>query len=159
MSLRPGPTEIVDSLLWTLEHDVAPSVDDEFARSAATTMRNLLVHLRVRLEREGQALVDDNADLRGVLRALLDSPWGRNRPPEVRAAVEAALDPPPVSPPRWPSVELLADEAHRLRSCLDDLIPATSLDPDADRRVVEYLARQLAREAPWIEGAFSGERR
>jgi len=61
--------KIVDATLAT---KVEPSLSDLNGRSALATVRHLLNFVRVRIEREGQVLLDDNKGLREVLEQIAE---------------------------------------------------------------------------------------
>jgi hypothetical protein len=177
MSLRPSTDEVLSAVVWSFEHDIVPTLDDEFAQSTARTISNLLRHLQVRIRHEGQTLVNDNLELRELLKAILTQVRQGDIDVVAHNAVTDILAEPPVSPPAWASVARLTDEALQLRRALDLLVQDLIADgallsrdgeggartargaADVRRAIESYLGRSLRREALWNVDPFQGDRR
>lgn len=154
--IRPDADDVLASIIDTFDRYLAPEIHDEYAASLALTVGQLLRSVRARVAHEGEALWDDNAQLRGLLAGL-----AADLPATQAAAVAAALAPAPVAAgPAYPSVARLQDEAVRLRAALVAAIGALP-DPDHPARVAvrRYLADNLRRQEPWLVHAFDGPRR
>ncbi len=152
--IHPDLDDVLASIIDTFDRYLAPDIHDEYAASLALTVSQLLRSARARAAHEGQALFDDNAELRALLLARRD-----DLPPAARVAVDDALAI-ARDPRTYPSVARLQDEAVRLRAALVVAIEAL---PDADHparvAVRTYLDHQLRRQEPWLVHAFTGPRR
>jgi hypothetical protein len=143
------------SVMWTYEQWLAPNIDDPYAKSLSITTGLLMEHVAARIESEGQALWDDNRDLRSVLIAISPAV------PNVSAEIEEVLARRFVGEGEYPSVDKLVDEAESLRRVLTHSIDALWEHEDqcAHALVREYLSRQLMREARWMADVFVGKPR
>lgn len=169
--MKPNTSEILESVIWSLQTYVEPELQSPFARSVMLTVANLLRHVKLRAESEPQLLAEDIRDLAAVL-GRATGRLGGEAPLSlaVGQAVERArgtLAEPGVEP--VPSVATLAARSEALRECLDVLLQALSAvrehfedDPryaDTRQDIRRYLARQLEREGQLVTPAFIGGRR
>jgi len=150
----------------TLAERVAPSVEEIGGRSALATVRHLLNYVRVRVEQDGQALVDDIAALRNLLGELSDY---HNQAGDAAAAtaIDDALGSlPPPDPSRYRSLNELAADAAILREALygtlatlQGLRDTRGGDPayrEARAAIRTYIVRQIEQEGDIIAPAFFG---
>lgn len=177
MSLRPTTGEVLDSVIWSLEHQLAPALVEEHLTSTVRTITNLVRHVRARIELEPPALVEDNAAIRALLESARASGLTADDP-TLDHLVETTLRQPPICTGPWPRPAMLAEEAERLRSTLDRLIVLLDASGDAPTSVTDdpvageqdrlgswrgdlesYLEAHLGREATWETDPLQGERR
>lgn len=169
--MRPRADEVLKSASWTFDEHILPAVQGDFPKSLALTVSNLLRHVLLRLENEGPALIEDNAELRCLLGeiatyvASLDA-----APPELLAMHPTLADasrPTSTCPPV--GLVALSDEADVLRGHLDAALkllqkyrPALVDQPAYGQvrdRIRTYLDNQLTRQSAWIQDAFTIDRR
>ncbi|WP_156681242.1 hypothetical protein [Sphingomonas profundi] len=159
-------TDLLRTIDATLAEKVAPSVGDVGGRSALATVRHLLNFVRVRVEREGQTLVDDIAalqrlliDLRGYLAGVGDSAMADG------IADTLGMLPPPDSA-RYRALDELAADAAVLRETLHvalaflQRVRDTRRDDPAYRAaraaIRAYTVRQIEQEGEIVAPAFFG---
>jgi hypothetical protein len=151
--IRPNADDVLASVIDTFDRYIAPEVRDEYAASLCLTVSQLLRSVRVRVAEEGQALHDDNEELRRLLVGLRD-----DMSPPVRTQVDEVLGAP--TPEAYVPVARLQADAVSLRgvlvACIDDLPDRVHPGRQAIRT---YLAHQLERQQPWLVDAFTGRRR
>ena len=152
--MRPDADHVLASVIDTFERYIAPEVHDEYAASLCLTVGQLLRSVRARVAHEGEALWDDNRELRELLGTL--------RPqvaPTVGGLIDDALVP-AGDPDAYPSVARLQAEADRLRGALVACIEAIPDREHPARAAIRvYLGHQLDRQRPWLVDAFDGPRR
>ena len=61
--MRPRADEVLTSVIATIDEYIAPDLTSPFAKSLVLTVKNLLNHVKLRVEREGPALFEDNREL------------------------------------------------------------------------------------------------
>ncbi len=162
--MKPTTKQIIDGTSWVLDNRVAPEATEAWAASSLRSVRGLLQHLSVRVEREGPLLTEDNADMRALLSEaaarLADGgeAW-RKLAPDARAALVREWR----DPAAYPTIASLDEENEALSSLLERLIHALHADGLDDPRRSEtheavraYLARQSERERPLYAPAFTG---
>ncbi len=168
--MRPRTDEILRSLLWTFDEWIEPETTTPFARSLALTMGNLMRHVILRVELEGDLLFEDNRELRQLLARIAGYAQGEDRGlAALGDRISGALAARYWGGDVYPSVARLVEEATALRWALTDAIRelqarrarlGESQDyRDVRRDIRDYLGRQLDREGKMIEPAFVGERR
>lgn len=171
--MRPRTDEILKSLLWTFDEWIVPDVTTPYAKSLTLTMGNLLRHVILRVELEGDLLFEDNRDLRAVLGEVGGFIEGLKPVPDglsgTGAEIAAALGQEYHGGDVYPSVARLVEEATALRWVLVHAIDALqgardALSDDsaylaARQAIRDYLGRQLDREGTMIEPAFTADRR
>lgn len=166
--MRPNAVEVMESLIWTFDDQIAPHVAEGLPKSLANTVSNLLRHVKLRLEFETPALIEDNADLHGLLGQI--SAFARTNPDLApfastpRFAGALAL-----KPSAKGDLASVSEEADTLRWGLSDAIEALQKARDAHRndpvyaqlrrKIWDYLDRSLDRESRWVDKAFTGPRR
>jgi len=170
--MRPRTDEILKSLLWTFEEYIAPETTSPYAQSLALTMKNLLRHVLLRVQLEGDLLFADNRELRALLERIVRFIANRQQPDkfaDVRAEIQVVLGKTYYGADVYPSVARLVDEATDLRWALTHAITALQAarsvlgdEPEyqALRQAIrDYLGHQLEREGRMIEPAFIDQRR
>lgn len=151
--IHPGVPQILASVIDAVERDIAPAVQDEYAASLCRTVAQLLRAVRVRVEAEPRALVEDNAELRRLL-----ADWRDELPDHVRPQVAEAVAREPQ--PCYPALAELQEDALRLRAALVSVIEAVPQQDHPVRVAARcYLRHQLERERAWQQDAFTGPRR
>ena len=135
--LRPTLDEVMRNVIASFDDIIRPDLTDPYATSISLTISNLLRHVQVRAREEPEALWTDNADLRSLIVSL------------------GVPTPPPIPADVYPSIERLIAEAFALRAALDTYV----LEHPGNPAVLQYLARQLARQRPWMMDAWEGPRR
>jgi len=163
--MRPTAAEILDTVIWTFDEQVLPTIGDELAKSLAFSISNLMRHVKLRIELEPAALVEDNADLHRLLGEIDD--FARvSADLEVGSRFRAAAG---TIPSQTGDLAELTEQSTILRWGLCDAIEALQGvraerggDPDyvaLRRKIWDYHDRSLDREAKWIVPAFTGPRR
>ncbi|MBI1179426.1 MAG: hypothetical protein GC201_02645 [Alphaproteobacteria bacterium] len=171
--MRPRTDEILRSVLWTFDEWIVPEATTPFAKSLTLTMGNLLRHVTLRVELEGDLLFEDNRELRAVLGRVAD--YAERATVEQLALGDLCMHLNVVlgrtfwGGDVYPSVARLVEEAMALRGALSDalrvfLARRDVLRDDAGyqvlrREIRDYLGRQLQREGQMIEPAFTADRR
>ncbi len=69
--MRPTAPELISAIVESLELEVAPHVTDKWSASALRSAAQLLRHLALRYQHEGEVLIRDNRDVRHVLESVL----------------------------------------------------------------------------------------
>jgi len=169
--MRPRADEVLHSVIATFDEYVAPDVTEPFAKSLTLTLSNLMRNVALRIEHEGQALFDDNQQLREVLdhvRGYVEAS-ATSRFDSVAKEIADALERVHVGPGVYPSLELMTDEATDLRWALQHSIraleaarPEFGEAPEYKElrvRIRRYLRASLEREMGLVVPAFTGERR
>jgi hypothetical protein len=169
--MRPRADEILRSVVATFDTYIAPEVRDPFAQSLALTLSNLMRNVALRIGLEGQALFDDNAQLRGVLEHIRVYVDGRldDRFAACTKEIGEALRREHYGPGVYPSLALVTEEATDLRWTLQHAIreleaarPELGEEPEYEelrREIRRYLRASLEREMAFTVPAFTGERR
>lgn len=159
-------TDLLRTIDATLVAKVEPSLSDLTGRSALATVRHLLNFVRVRIEQEGQILVDDIAALRSLLVDV--AAYHRDAGDrEDAAAVDVALSAaPPPDPARYRSLDALTQEDAVLREALHRAL-ARLQDLREQRRddaaygtiraaIRAQVVKQIEREGELVGPAFFG---
>lgn len=155
--IHPSCAEVLATIQTGFEEQVVPHLHDIEARSAAATIGHLLRHVALRIEHEGQILLDDIARLEALLGGI--AAWfetcGAGDPRAIRAAL---TDDSPQGV--YPGLGLLGERAMRLRGALvkaQEVLHGLPDDGGLREAVRGYIAAQLAEEARLIEPAFRGK--
>jgi hypothetical protein len=165
--MRPDLLEVLDSISWTFDTQIVPAVPPGIATSLSFTISNMLRHARLRAEREGESLAEDNQELRSLLDRIASYARGDA---ELKTEDELLADyPAPMGPAGYRGLAQVTEEATALRWRLQQAIERLQGVRDrcgaqpAYRRLREeiraYLDHQLEREARWMDDAFTGPRR
>ena len=168
--VQPQVHEILESIRWTLKHQVLPELDDPYAESLAYTMVNMLRHTQVRIQLEHRATRQDVAELREILadaRRLLPAPDDSGT--SLSEAIGSTLEGAPPLPDAGPSLSDLDAEREDLRELLDQVIHVLDTEPSRRQRddarqqlrdrIRTHLTKSLERQSPWMLEAFQGRRR
>lgn len=159
-------TDLLRVIDATLADKVEPSLSDLTGRSALATVRHLLNFVRVRIEEEGQVLIDDIAALRALLAEIVDYHHLAGDAAQ-SAATQAALAAAPVRhPARYPSLDDLGSEAKALREALHQALARLQALRPTRRDDPAYLAirvavravvvREIEQEGEVVAPAFFG---
>lgn len=150
--------DVLNSVLWSLQNEIAPAVTDEYAASICKTAAALLRSCLVRLESEGPFLVEDIANARAVLAqgaaALYDDKLCASLSDDTEAVA-------------YVSAASLGTESDTLTGALTEMmqalrVAAESAPEDAQIAAARaaadaYLGERLTRQAPWLLEPFSGK--
>lgn len=159
-------TDLLRTIDATLAEKVAPSLSDLTGRSALATVRHLLNFVRVRIEQEGQVLVDEIAALHPLLASIAD--YHDNAGDAVEAdALRVTLAAAPLPDiTRYRSLDDLTGEAAVLREALHGALARlqalreTRGGDDAYRAVRTAIraqvVRQIEQEGSIVAPAFFG---
>ncbi|HKT73071.1 MAG TPA: hypothetical protein VJQ47_09290 [Steroidobacteraceae bacterium] len=167
--MRPSAEEVMHSIIWTFDAEIAPDLSTARAKSLALTTSNLLRHVLLRMQREAYALWDDNRELRQLLARMQgffaqtrDSRGHDQAIPEVLARKYAV-------PGAYRGVAELEKEAFDLREAFGAAtvrlhsLQATHSSDEQYRQlraaIREYLEHLMKRESRWIDEAFVQARR
>ena len=152
--MLPDVDDELACLITRSRLDITPHVHDDYAASLCLTVAQVLRSVRARVAHEGQALHDDNAELRELL-AQLRADVAPATADEIDAALARAS-----ATGGYVAVTELQRQAIVLRQALVACIEALP-DRDAPARaeIRRYLANQLERQRPWLIDAFTGPRR
>jgi hypothetical protein len=165
--MYPTVIELLEAVEANLDSKVAPVVKDVSGQSALATIGHILRHVRVRVEREGQILVDEIRALRELL-PVLQRDLERQGDAGVvcaRLIADQLMESGPPSD-RYITLLDLARQCSALREKLELALRALiEIEParreDAEYRHIRTLIRshisnQIEREAPLVELAFHG---
>jgi hypothetical protein len=155
MTPRPeiGVSDLLSSVLYTLEHEIAPAVAEPYAASLCKTSAALLRSCLVRVEQEGSFLAADNLALREILGGIAETAGG-----DAACTARSALATRPEG--CYLSLAQLAAEGTRLRAALARAmgeISSPGAAEKADAHVRAYIAWHIRGQAPWMEAPFEGE--
>lgn len=146
--MEPDATSQLMAIRRALREQVAPAVgNDRWAASVLLSIDTMLGHLAARVAIEATLVVDDSADARATLEAIVD-----HLPDGLARAVRDALATPPIAT-TLPDLEALTAENRALRGMLDaaiDELPLAALGA-----VDAYLQRHVGRYAP-LTAPFAG---
>lgn len=162
--IHPSCSQILATIQTSFDDQIVPNIVGDEARSTAATMAHLLRHVALRIEVEGQLLMDDIARLRALL--LQISAWFDTIRQGNSAALRAVLSdclPEGI----YPSLSLLGKQAFGLRAALvsaqEELYNlADAHGHDAGYKAIregiaQYITAQLADEAKLVAPAFQGK--
>jgi hypothetical protein len=148
-----GVSDLLSSVLYTLEHEIAPAVAEPYAASLCKTSAALLRSCLVRVEQEGSFLAEDNLALREILGEIAETAGG-DAAGTARSALATRTE------GCYPSLAQLAAEGARLRAALARAMGEIGSPGDsekADAHVRAYIAKHIRGQAPWMEAPFEGE--
>jgi hypothetical protein len=164
--MRPSSKQLIAGIRWSFETYAVPDLTSRLGQSAGRSILNLLDHLHVRVDVEGQLLMDDNQDMRSLfeeLSVLLEPALENGAGPEVRGAaaeMKERVGKQYRPAGAYPTVDSLTEENEDLKRTLVKAIRALQehkdgLPPDiygeADQVTRAQLRRQLDREHRWIQ--------
>jgi hypothetical protein len=157
-------TDLLKTIDATLVQYVEPSLGDIGGKSALATVRHLLNFVKVRIEREGQVLLDDIAALKLTLADVIA--YHRAAGDDAGATEQALNAAPAPDPTKYRSLNDLSAEAATLRETLyralarlQALRAARGDDPryKALRAAIRaYIVRQIEQEGEIVAPAFFG---
>ena len=165
--LLPTSVDVLRCVERTLETVIAPTLTGNGERSALATIGHLLRHVALRIEIEGQLLVEDIAVVRPLL-AQVDAYLASAAPQDPETATLharlAALLGSPSQMHGYRSVANLTEEVTALRQGVCDsllYVQTRASDANPPAKVVHdallgYLAWEVAQEAKIIDPAFEG---
>lgn len=167
--IHPTCAEVLATIQTGFEQQIVPALDNPEARSAAATIGHLLRHVALRIECEGQILLDDIGRLEALLARI--AAWfddvgagdaGAGDTGAIRKVLGQGL---PAG--TWPSLTLLGERALALRGALVAaqealhlLAPGHGDDPgyaSLRQAIRDYITAQLADEGRLIAPAFKGK--
>lgn len=163
--ILPTAEDVLQTIEATLETVLRPALSGTVEQSAAVSIGHLLRHVRLRLAREGQILLDNMSATRPLLAeiATFFSDIGET---DAAARIEAALARPSLPVGTYPTLTDLGGAAGLLRRELEVALARLQALRATHGEVPEYLrlriairtwiAGQLQAEAELIEPAFSG---
>lgn len=162
--IHPTCAEVLATIQTGFEQQIVPALGDAEAKSAAATIGHLLRHVALRIEHEGQILLDDVARLEILLGRI--AAWLEQAPAGDPGGIRAVLGQ-PLPSRTYPSLALLGERALALRGALvraqealQGLSKSHGDDPayaDLRQSIRDYIAVQLADEAKLIAPAFQGK--
>jgi hypothetical protein len=165
--LLPTSVDILRCVERTLETVIVPTLTGVGERSAAATIGHLLRHVALRVEKEGQILVDEI----GVLRPLLSQTvayLGTFQPSDTAAAqLRAALATllgRSFAAPGYRAVASQSEEVAALRQGLCDALAfvqkqapqPTGSAAELHKAILGYITWEIEHEAQVIDPAFEG---
>jgi len=165
--LLPTSVDVLRCIERTLDTTIAPTLTGGGERSALATIGHLLRHVALRIELEGQMLVDDIAAVRPLL-AQVDAYLGSIVPDNVEGAALrsrlAAILSRPQQTNGYRSVANLTEEVTELRQGICDALSfvqtrASDQNPQAKTvhdALLSYLAWEAEQESKIIDPAFEG---
>ncbi|MBT4161318.1 MAG: hypothetical protein HOC70_14760 [Gammaproteobacteria bacterium] len=160
--MRPTIAELIRGVSWALDERVRPNVEDKWANSHLQSIGSILRHVAVRSEGYQQILIDDIEDQKELLSEARSELAGQSAFDKLTAEIDQTLS------ADWPEhkghrlVRSLEDESFHHRNVIDQLVIALHEAADTDsvkdlhQKVVDYLRRQIEREAPLFEDTFIG---
>jgi hypothetical protein len=133
---------LVDSIRWTFDTYLLPTLTDPLAQSYGRTVSVLLAQAQARLREEPRALAEELRDLRATVTAIAPA-----FPDELRETTRHALaqtsEPPPVV-----SLSQLQADIGRLDALVAAAVPA--LDSGTRQLIEALLIRRLERRRRWM---------
>ena len=165
--LLPTSVDILRCIERTLETVIVPTLTGVGERSAAATIGHLLRHVALRVEKEGQILVDEIDVLRPLL-SQTESYLGTLSPLDAAAAQlrasTATLLGKTFAAPGYRTVASLAAEAAALRQGVCDALafiqkPApqpTGAAADVHQAILRYIAWEIDHLCLVFDPAFEG---
>lgn len=157
--MRPTVREVMDTIIWTFDEEIAPHVAEGLPKSLANTTSNLLRHVLLRMEHEGPAVTQEIAELRAVLARVRAFAAGHGELADLARRLDAAEE------PAADELAVLEQLRWRLQHTIEVMQAVRSAcETDETYRALreeirDCLDRQLEREALWIDKAFTGPRR
>jgi hypothetical protein len=155
--MRPTTSELLAAIVVSLESQVAPKVQDKWAASALRSATQLLNHLAVRADRQGEVLTEDNEDVRQVLEAILSRLTAQPELAALRATVEKTLSGAAPAPHDHAGL----DERNEIyQAAVEQLLRRLPVGSIAGSSVHDelrsYLRRRLRREHSLYFPVFTG---
>ena len=154
--MQPTIAQVIDSLEYSLRHDLIPELSTPWAQQTGERMLWALEHLRQRALHEHAHSVQENVELHELLKLIRQESSKKEGGPE-KLDLEMLNDLPEQYKP-WPQLEDLQEENDLLRRALDNVIESS---PEGDvanpelpiwQAILDYLARQAEREAQLAAG-------
>lgn len=168
-TIMPTVPDLLRSIGETLENVVTPALVGNAELSAVTTIRHLLRYATFRLDREGQALLDEAKLLRGLLSEgaayLKSRPASDTVSSDLVIAIDSTLAQ-RRDPDLYPTLTLMADEVGVLRQHVCDFLAILRSAGASGRgaageeqlqSVRRYLSWQIEQESKIIEPSFVGQ--
>jgi len=154
--MQPSVNSVIESIRFSLKHDLLPELQSEWARQQGDRMLWVLDHLQTRALCEHEFAVQENAELRSLLevartflREAEDQSWAFN--PDT-------LNDLPLTEESWPSLEDPQARNNDLRLIVDHLVESSPEEDVANgdhplwSAILEYLTNQNSREAHLAAG-------
>jgi hypothetical protein len=159
--INPTADDVLATIIDTFDQYLLPEIHDEYAASLALTVSQLLRSVRARVAHEGEALWEDNAELRALLSEVAPGlPEGTAASVAAAATVDRTLASTPSRTGTYWTTARLQAEAMDLRAALVEVIEALpDVDHPARAAIRGYLEANLRRQEPWLVAAFTGARR
>ena len=148
-----GVSDLLSSVLYTLEREIAPAVAEPYAASLCKTSAALLRSCLVRLEHEGAFLAEDNLELREILGDIAETADG-DAARTARSALASRQEGCHLS------LAQLAAEGARLRAALVRAMSemgSPGAAEKADAHIRAYIVQHIRGQAAWMEAPFKGE--
>lgn len=145
----PTAADMLKTVADTFEKVLKPDLTSTSTRSSAATVGHMLRIATLRIEVEGQILLDEERKLRDLL-------------PHVQAYLGKGMLPPARDTSLYPSLALMAAEVGALRQGVCDALEALQgrdLDAEGKQLLSElhsYVAWQLEQEGKMIDPATIG---
>ena len=168
--IHPTAADILKTIDATLAAQVAPALDSLDGQSAVATIRHLLRLVLVRIEDEGQNLIDEISALRRLLPSVGDYLRSTGAGMEQRQRIDAALAEAvagDAGDARYPTLETLAERLSGLREALYQALKTLqALRPERQEQpeyrairaaIREYIVWQNEQERKLIAPAFYGQ--
>jgi hypothetical protein len=157
----PSVRRLLESVLWSLDAQVAPTVTDPWAASSLRSIKCILEHLIARSELDAVIMADEYADLASVIDQLQERMPDEALWPELQlrlASLKELLPSPSVtaslSDANGAMLEALDAIVHAVHRAADD---SPSPEAAAARSILsEYFVRHTERERCLADPAFAG---
>jgi hypothetical protein len=165
--IHPTTIDLLRAVEGNIESKVEPGVTDLAAQSALATIKHVVRHVRIRIEREGQVLFDDIAASRSLLPQLReDLAQGDAAAAALAAAIGEGIPREFRPQGRYPDLVSVAEEARFLREMVHQALQILigqsdhrADDPKYNKLradVRDYITLQVERQSPLVELAFTG---
>lgn len=149
--MEPSPDQVIEAIAYTFEHDIMPEISTAWARRMASTLLWALDHLRQRFLHEHAFAIEENRQLKALIRTMGDQSEDSARLTEVlRTSLPADL---PLAERSWPMLQDVVQENHRLRQAVEAVIVAfPGLGGDGAAAalwhdITQYIQAQTERDA------------
>ncbi len=153
----PTAAQMLKTVQHTFDAELRPDLSSTATRSAAATISHMLRVVTLRIETEGQLLLDEGLRLDALLPRVRR--WLEEQGLPSAASIAAA---PPHAPGTYPSLALMAERNGALRQGVCDaleVLQAAELDADGRALLDELhgmIAWQLEQEGRMIDPATIG---
>lgn len=154
--MQPSVPEIIDSIEFSLRHELIPELSTPWAKQTGERMLWALEHLRQRANHEHSNAARENSELKALLRFAQAELDGGSQIFE--SLGDDVLKNLPLESREWPLLDELLAENDLLRSTVDSIVEASPASDVANtdiplwKEIMQYLVQQTDREQQLAAG-------